>query len=189
MKIPKPDGEPRFRLADGMDLVDLDVLHFIVTPDEIKALDQVKRANPYYFKALVAAASLIPDRRAKYSGDFNPFYNFQVLANAMSIPVYQAFTFYREAKRARLLATPDANFRDERIEDTLLDLANYTLLQAAWVADGASIEKDNNLDLLCASIDDIKGLLDELLGGQASIEYAYAEICEILEHLGSEYEA
>ena len=98
---------------------------------EEAALAQAKQANGPWFNAMVQAAKIQANRRAKYSGDGDPYTNFIIVAGLMKIEVAEVFRFYQAIKFARLLVAA-GDFDDERTVDTLVDLANYALLEAGF---------------------------------------------------------
>ena len=88
--------------------------------------DKVKDANPWYFSALQDAAAVMPERRAKYSGE-DPFDNFERVARITGTTVAKAFEFDIALKLARAQVGA-GDFEDESFNDCLRDLANYALL-------------------------------------------------------------
>ena len=97
-------------------------------PDDGKSVrwDKVKDANPWYFSALQDAAAVMPERRAKYSGD-DPFENFERVARIPDTTVAKTFEFDIALKLARVQVGA-GDFEDESFNDCLRDLANYALL-------------------------------------------------------------
>ena len=97
-------------------------------PDDGKSVrwDKVKDANPWYFSALQDAAAVMPERRAKYSGD-DPFENFERVARITDTTVAKTFEFDIALKLARVQVGA-GDFEDESFNDCLRDLANYALL-------------------------------------------------------------
>ena len=102
---------------------------------EQKVILEAKRSNGPWFDALMIAAQVQADRRAKYSGaDFDeqdPYTNFIIVASIMGITVRRVFRFYIAQKVARIMVS-QTDHDDERYQDTLTDLANYALLAAGW---------------------------------------------------------
>lgn len=88
------------------------------------------------------AAKMVAVARAKnadYAGaSSDPFGNFARVEDLGIATVEQGFLTRMTDKLCRIasLARPgvEAQVKDEAIEDTLLDLANYSLLLAAWLA-------------------------------------------------------
>lgn len=96
---------------------------------------QAQASNPYWFEALIIAAKVQAERRAKYSGsDFDeqdPYTNFIRVASLMGISVRRVFRFYIAQKVARIMVS-QTDHDDERYFDSLIDLGNYALLAAGW---------------------------------------------------------
>lgn len=109
----------------------LSTLGIELSPVELEALQLAKQANEPWFNAMVQAAQIQADRRAKYSGDGDPYTNFIIVAGLMKIEVAEVFRFYQAIKFARLIVAA-GDFDDERTIDTLIDLANYALLEAGF---------------------------------------------------------
>ena len=101
----------------------------------LEVINEAKRSNGPWFDALMIAAQVQADRRAKYSGsDFeeqDPYTNFIIVASIMGITVRRVFRFYIAQKVARIMVS-QTDHDDERYQDTLTDLANYALLAAGW---------------------------------------------------------
>ena len=101
----------------------------------MQVINEAKRSNGPWFEALMIAAQVQADRRAKYSGaDFteqDPYTNFIIVASIMGITVRRVFRFYIAQKVARIMVS-QTDHDDERYQDTLTDLANYSLLAAGW---------------------------------------------------------
>jgi len=98
-------------------------------------LEEARRSNGPWYLALLIAAKVQADRRAKYSGadfeDEDPYTNFIRVASSMGISVRRVFRFYIAQKVARIMVS-QTDHDDERYQDTLTDLANYALLAAGW---------------------------------------------------------
>jgi hypothetical protein len=103
--------------------------------DALDPLVRARLSNPHWFEALIGAAMIQYNRRAKYSGgDFEEqdgYTNFIRVASLMSISVRRVFRFYIAQKVARIMVS-QTDHDDERYLDTLRDLANYALLAAGW---------------------------------------------------------
>ena len=103
--------------------------------DMLDVINGAKLSNGPWFDALMIAAKVQADRRAKYSGaDFteqDPYTNFIIVASIMGITVRRVFRFYIAQKVARIMVS-QTDHDDERYQDTLTDLANYALLAAGW---------------------------------------------------------
>jgi len=98
---------------------------------ELEVLALAKEANEPWWDAVLKAAQIQADRRAKYSGEGDPFTNFEVVGRLMGVDTKDVFRFYQAIKFARLLVAA-GDFEDESLEDTLIDLANYSLLEAGF---------------------------------------------------------
>jgi hypothetical protein len=70
---------------------------------------------------------LIQKKRNDYAGDSNVFDNFEETARQLNITVDQVFLFWITIKRQRLsnLLVNCREPKNESVEDTLEDLANY----------------------------------------------------------------
>lgn len=80
------------------------------------------------YKELVdGRLSLIQKKRNDYAGDDNVFSNFEETARELNITVDKVFLFWITVKRQRLanLLVNCKSPKNEPIEDTLEDLANY----------------------------------------------------------------
>ena len=109
----------------------------MLTDRELTILSEAKDANPWYFEALVRAASIMAPRRKKYSGEGDPYTNFIIVNGILrkAVPGFDmaaTFLVYIAIKVARLLVSRDEDFEDEKAEDTLFDLANYSLLMGGY---------------------------------------------------------
>lgn len=103
---------------------------------ETEVLKCAKEANPSWFQALLKASEIQAERRAKYSGDGNPYTNFIIVSALFrmkhpEITDEDIFYFYQCLKLARLIVSAE-DFDDEKVEDTLIDLANYALLEVGF---------------------------------------------------------
>lgn len=107
----------------------------IVDPKELEIIAGARASNGPWYEALLTAALIQAERRAKYSGsDFeeeDPYTNFIRVASLMDISVRRVFRFYIAQKVARIMVS-QSDHDDERYQDTLVDLANYSLLAAGW---------------------------------------------------------
>ena len=108
-----------------------------LTSKELEVLALAKEANEPWFKVAIKAAAIQAERRKKYSGDDgDPYTNFLIVAALFrmkypEIPDEDIFYFYQCLKFARIIVS-DEDFGDESIEDTLIDLGNYTFLEAGF---------------------------------------------------------
>ena len=66
-------------------------------------------------------------RVKKYSPGDNPFINFEIASEVSGNVVSQVFLMYLSLKLARIRANPQ-DAVDERFTDSLVDLANYSML-------------------------------------------------------------
>lgn len=107
----------------------------IVDPKELEIIAGARASNGPWYQALLIAARIQAERRAKYSGaDFDakdPYTNFIRVASMMGITVRRVFRFYISQKVARIMVS-QTDHDDERYQDSLIDLANYALLAAGW---------------------------------------------------------
>lgn len=106
-----------------------------LTDKEQEILRAAKEANPFYFAALLEGAEIMPQRRAKYSGEVerDPFTNFKLVHMLMremnpTITMDQTMAFYVFLKLARLIVTAGQDYDDESTDATLEDLLNYSAL-------------------------------------------------------------
>jgi hypothetical protein len=107
-----------------------------LTPKELEVLALAKEANEPWFDIMVKAANIQAERRKKYSGDGDPYTNFLIVANLfrMKYPEIKdedVFYFYQCLKFARIIVG-EGDFTDESREDTLIDLGNYSFLEAGF---------------------------------------------------------
>ena len=63
-----------------------------------------------------------------YAKDSNPFSNFEKIATMVDIPVEKAFLVFMAVKIARIVELLGKKAKNESMEDSLKDLANYTCL-------------------------------------------------------------
>lgn len=125
----------------------LSTLGIALSPAEETTLEIAKQANEPWFKAMVQAAEIQANRRAKYSGEGDPYTNFIIVAGLMKIEVEEVFRFYQAIKFARLIVAA-GDFDDERMVDTLVDLANYALLEAGFrCRNSESNAQEHNLQM------------------------------------------
>lgn len=101
--------------------------------DDLNTITEGMRSNPYWFKAVVEAAEVQANRRAKYSGSGDPYTNFIKMSELLGVSMDEVFRFYCSIKMTRLAVT-DGDFSDEKVNDTLVDLGNYALLWRGWRA-------------------------------------------------------
>jgi hypothetical protein len=87
----------------------------------------------YIGKKQAEGLDLIRRKNADYGADSNPFQNFELSAH-LGIPVDKAIVVRMSDKLQRIanLLDKEAKVADESIEDTLLDLANYTYILLAY---------------------------------------------------------
>ena len=105
-----------------------------MTPDEIKILTEAKKANQWWFVAMLEAASMMVERRKKYAGDEHPYTNFvDLYYRDENRSMMDVFRFYLDIKKSRLSVTGDQDFVDERVIDTFMDAGNYGFLAAGWI--------------------------------------------------------
>lgn len=87
-------------------------------------------------------------------GNEDPFRNFRVVG-AMDLSVYQGFVTRMSDKLSRLATFTKGKellVKDESVEDTLLDLANYCILMAGCIRSDKQRSKSNeeNQEKICA---------------------------------------
>lgn len=80
------------------------------------------------------ALDLIKKKNADYAWDEDPFKNFKLVESAWITTVERGMLVRMSDKFQRIsnLIDSEATVKDESIEDTLLDLANYSLLLLAY---------------------------------------------------------
>ncbi len=98
---------------------------------ELKALEGAKESNEHWFSVLIDAASIMSERRKKYSGKTDPYTNFIIMARALGTRVTGVFNFYKIIKLARSLVD-SGDFADESMIDTDIDEGNYAYLSGGW---------------------------------------------------------
>ena len=86
---------------------------------------------------------LMKRKNKDYANDLNPFKNFETstlvgvsVEKAIMVRMLDKFT------RAANLLGKDADVNDEKLEDTLLDLMNYTNILLVWL-NSKNYEKEN----------------------------------------------
>jgi hypothetical protein len=99
--------------------------------EEIQTLALAKEANGPWFIALLRAAQIQADRRAKYSGEGDPYTNFYIVSEYQGKPTEDIFELYQDIKMARIKVQA-GDFSDESLNDTLIDMANYCLLEVGF---------------------------------------------------------
>jgi hypothetical protein len=102
------------------------------TGKEMSVLRKAKYANPYWWRAMVSAAEVMPSRAEKYSGTIDPYTNFIEVAKILGCKVRDVFIHYVAIKLARAKVS-DGDFEDESFMDSLRDLANYAMLWFGWI--------------------------------------------------------
>lgn len=102
-----------------------------LTVNEIKLLEACKEAQIWWWAGLIRAASVMVDRRKKYSGGHDPYFNFLTIARKRDTTVEDILDTYIDMKSARLDAA-SGDFPDESMIDTSRDRANYALLHTGW---------------------------------------------------------
>lgn len=105
----------------------------MLTPDERQILERAKFANEYWFKAVIEAAEIMVERRAKYAGSDHPYYNFVDMSYRNGEDILKVFRNYINIKASRLSKSLNVDFSDERVVDTFMDLGNYGMLAAGWI--------------------------------------------------------
>lgn len=106
-----------------------------ITDQQLEILNAAQVANPWWFKAIMNAAEIMIQRRAKYSGKYDPYYNFvEMHRRESSRSMFDVFLFYLDIKRSRFSAT-QTDFDDESSLDTWRDMLNYAALAWGWFND------------------------------------------------------
>lgn len=101
-------------------------------PHETDILFKAKTANAWWYRAVIRAAEIMADRRKKYSGEEDPYFNFvDMFRRRENRTMLDIFLFYLDIKRSRLEAT-QTDFADESVLDTLTDMLNYAALALGW---------------------------------------------------------
>lgn len=99
---------------------------------EQETLEKAYEANPFWMKAILSAAYIMIERRKKYSGTADPYYNFvDMQRRNPNRTMLDVFLWYIDIKRSRLSAT-QTDFKDESLVDTLVDMLNYAALALGW---------------------------------------------------------
>jgi hypothetical protein len=109
-------------------------------------LERAYKANPHYLNALVEAAKILPQRAEKYSGEANPYRNFELMNMMLSeyfehkyghqVDMRDTFIFYIALKFARLLVSGNKDFSDDKSQDSIRDLLNYAALDLGDILKG-----------------------------------------------------
>ena len=106
--------------------------HYPLTEDERDLLERCKACQPWWWRAVIKAAQVMPDRRGKYAGNLDPYFNFQDVARRRNVTVEEVFEWYLDMKTSRLAAR-SGDFPDESLVDTHRDRANYALLSTGYL--------------------------------------------------------
>lgn len=95
---------------------------------------KAKEFDKIYKDLADSRLSLIQKKRNDYAGTNNVFSNFEETARELNITVDQVFIFWITIKRQRLanLLLNSKSPKNESVEDTLEDLANYVDLYNIW---------------------------------------------------------
>lgn len=99
-------------------------------------------ASAFYEKGL----ELLLRKNRDYAGGDDPFRNFESV-NALNISVIDGFLTRMMDKMSRisqLSKSEDFSVKDESIEDTLIDLANYSVLLSAYLKSKKETQKHDN---------------------------------------------
>ncbi len=74
-------------------------------------------------------------KNADYTGERDAFYNFELVEQVLGVPTEKGLLVRMLDKISRLntLLDREAEVKDEKIEDTLLDLCNYAALLKAYI--------------------------------------------------------
>jgi len=97
-----------------------------------------------HFHILIEKCKEIHDKKSHdYASDSNPFSNFEQAASVANVTTHEVFKVLIGIKLARLseLLTNNKDPKNESIEDTFIDLANYCLLWGSYYAE-RRIEND-----------------------------------------------
>lgn len=93
-----------------------------------------KSGHPRYYELLLKAARLHEKKNSDYAGDHDPLKNFR-RSEEISIPAWIGCEVRLSDKYSRVIEATkkiiegkELSVSDEKIEDTFLDLANYSLL-------------------------------------------------------------
>ena len=89
----------------------------------------------FHMRCCIEMQGIIARKNADYAGGGNPFKNFE-LVNDLGICSTAEGILVRmcdKVSRISNLINTDAQVKDESIKDTLLDLANYSLILAAYL--------------------------------------------------------
>lgn len=107
---------------------------------ELEILEDYKNANTDVWRVVLAKAEVMTERVKKYTGDKHHFYNFVHVAWLRQCSVEDVFLHYITMKLSRMTASK-VDHRDERYVDTVIDIANYADLKAAWILSGLTPEE------------------------------------------------
>jgi hypothetical protein len=86
--------------------------------------------------ALDDALDIVNKKNADYASDSEPFANFIFAANLAGVSVPRGMLVRMGDKISRLRTLLDGEapkVSEERLRDTLIDLANYALIMAVWL--------------------------------------------------------
>lgn len=113
--------------------------HDVLSTDDLDILALAKQANPWWFRSVIDAATVMGSRVKKYSPGDNPFINFEIAADIKGDGEADVFLTYLALKLARIRVNQQ-DYPDESFQDSLIDLANYSLL---WCGYNKKLEESN----------------------------------------------
>jgi len=106
----------------------------------------MKSAEEHYWEAHEEIKALHKKKGADYGTQNDPFNNLRA-AETFGIPSYIGVMLRMEDKMSRLRAfVRNGSLKNESVEDTLLDLANYSILALALYRESVEVEHDQNTE-------------------------------------------
>lgn len=108
----------------------------ILENEECDILISAKVANPYWFRLMLIMASIMIERRYKYTGSKHPLFNFFDIAQRANkkrggnhLTAEDSALVLESVKESRAGVTGNQSFSDESSLDTAIDGFNYGMIK------------------------------------------------------------
>jgi hypothetical protein len=130
------------------------------------------RGHPRFYELLDEMKRIHSMKNADYSKDEDPLSNFRII-ESIGIPAWIGIVVRLSDKLSRImqltrkaLGGREAAVKDETVKDTLIDLANYsilcTILYEEWVKGGKVIELSRKSEIAIKMITEMNRMLDSI---------------------------
>ena len=96
---------------------------------DLEILELARQANPQWFEAIMLGATVMAERRKKWSGQTNPYTNFIRWAQMNNVSVNEVFMW---ATTLKLTRDQSSEAVDDSLLDNKIDGVNYPALGAGW---------------------------------------------------------